>query len=265
MNHQRISTKRRKKRIILAVVALLVAFVAAVAVADQINLRLQLRAARSTDPQVRADALLKLAEARDVRGSEVVAQALEQEQDRAVLEWAGYAAVRLRDTDNLPLLRRRADEEPDDPIRAKLILFTAQLAARDIQLLDWLQAGARSSETWRQVGSAAGLLALGQPAGGHQLIDLAGQSEHPGHEMALVELRRIAGPMAEAVGRPIAWPEPGQEPTQRFREDLGKFWDEWGTASLLNDVLSLRYAMSPEWYELGRLRHARDKVARWFE
>ena len=115
------------------------------------------------------------------------------------------------------------------------------------------------------MGSAAGLLALGQPAGGRELIDLARQPEHPARMLALDELQRIAGPMAETVGQPIAWPEPGQEPTRNFWTELHQFWQRWGTARLLNDVLSQRYAKSAEWYELGRLLHARDKVARWFE
>jgi len=253
---------------ILAAIALPGVLVAAAAAADQINLRLQVRAARSDDPQARIEALRRIALEREVRASDTVAEILQQEQDRGVLEWAGYAAMRLRDPRNLPCLRRRADEEPDDATRAKLILFTAQLAVRDAQQidwLDWLEAGANSSEPWRQVGSAAGLLALGQPAGGRLLIGLASESDHPGHAMALVELQRIADPMAEAVGQPIAWPESGQEPTQHFWADLCQFWNEWGTVRLLNDVLSQRYAQSAEWYELGRLLHARDKVARWFE
>jgi len=115
------------------------------------------------------------------------------------------------------------------------------------------------------VGSAAGLLALGQPAGGRELIALASQSKHPARAMALLELQRIVNPMTEAVGQPVAWPEPGQEPAQSLWIDLRRFWDEWGTVRLLNDVLSQRYAISPEWYELKRLLHARDKVSRWFE
>jgi len=265
MKEQRIPTKRWKKRIILAGVALPGVIVAAVAVADQINLRLQVLAIRSADPRVRADSLQKLALGREVRASGAVAETLQQEQDRAALEWAGYAAMRFRDTRNLPLLRRRADEGPDDAVRAKLILYAAQLSGRDVRLIDWLEAGVNSSEPWRQVGSAAGLLALGQPAGGRQLIDLASRAEHPGHKMALAELQRIAGPMAEAVGQPLAWPEPGDEPAENLWIDLRRFWDQWGTVRLLNDVLSRRYPVSPRWHELKRLLHARDKVARWFE
>jgi hypothetical protein len=178
---------------------------------------------------------------------------------------AGYAAMRFRDTRHLTLLRRRADEGPDDAVRAKLILYAAQLSGRDVRLIDWLEAGVNASEPWRQVGSAAGLLALGQPAGGRELIELASRSEHPARAMALLELQRIVNPMTEAVGQPVAWPKPGQEPAQSLWIDLRRFWDEWGTVRLLNDVLSQRYAISPEWYELKRLLHARDKVARWFE
>lgn len=265
MNKQQKATKRWKKRVILAVIALPVVIVAVVAMADQINLRLQMMAVHSEDHKTRADALRILALKRETRASDVVAEVLEHEQNREVLEWAGYAAVRIRDTDNLELLQRRANEEPDDAVRAKLIIFTAQLSSRDVRLKDWLEAGVNSPEPWRQMGSAAGLLALGQPTGGRILIDLASQSEHPAHKIALDELRRTAGPMAEAVGQPIAWPKPRQEPAQNFWTDLRRFWDEWGTARLLNDVLSQRYALSADWYELGRLLHARDKVARWFE
>jgi len=257
--------KQWKKRAILAVLALPVAVAAAAAVADQISLRLQMSGVRGMDPKTRAKALCQLALKRETRASKTVAEELQKEQDRSVLEWAGYAAARIRDPGNLGLLQRRADEEPDDAVRAKPIIFTAQLSARDARLKDWLEAGVHSSQPWRQAGSAAGLLALGEPEGGRELIDLASQPEHPAHALALDELQRIAGPMAEAVGQPIIWPKPGQEHTPEFLTDLRQFWKEWGTTRLLNDVLSQRYAQSPEWYELGRLLHARDKVARWFE
>lgn len=258
-------TKRLKKRTIGIVIALPVVIVAAVAIADQVNLRQQMSAAQSIDTQARIKALSKIALQRETRASHIVAEALQNEQDRDVLGWAGYAAARIRDTSNLDLLQRRASEEPDDVVRTQLILYTAQLAGRDAQLKDWLESGAQSTEIWRQVGSAAGLLALGQPEGGRLLIDLASRGDHPGRHLALKELRRTVAPMAEAVGQPIAWPKPGEEPTETFWTDLRQFWNAWGTTRLLNNVLSKRYAKSAEWYELGRLLHARDKVARWFE
>jgi len=222
-------------------------------------------AARSTDAKTRIAALSKIALEREARATDVVAKALQNEKDRSVLEWAGYAAMRIRNAHNLELLQRRANEGPDDAVRVKLIIFTAQLSERDIRLKDWLETGAYSAKPWQQVGSAAGLLALGQPEGGRLLIDLASQGDHPGRELAFDELRRTVAPMAEAVGQPITWPKPGHQPDEHFWMNLRQFWQRWGTDRLLNDVLSQRYAKSAEWYELGRLLHARDKVARWFE
>ncbi len=266
MSDQPQTPQRRSIRVVLALVILAGLGVCAVAVADQVRLRTQLAACRNPDPAVRLKALDHFARQRDGRARRVLAEFLEREADRPVLERAGYAAMRIGDTGLLDPLQRRAAAGPDDAVRAKLVLYTARLSKRDARLVPWLAEGIKAEqEPWRQVASAAGLLYLGEPRGGPALIALARRPGSPAHALALAELGGLVGAMTETVGWPIAWPAPGVEPEPAFWASLDAFWKEHGTTRLLDDVLTRRTSRNPRVYELGRLIHARDKIAKWFE
>ena len=258
---------RRRASWIVAVVVILVGLgVSMFAVVDQVVLRLRLAACLNPDSAVRIRALSHFADNRDARVSDTLAGLLERENNRAVLEMAGCTAMRIEDVALLDTLQRRASQEPDDPVRAKLILYTARLSRRDVRLIPWLKAGVMADqEPWRQVASAAGLLYLGEPCGGPALIALARPPDHPAHAFALGELNGLVRPMTEAVGWPITWPMAGGEPETAFWDNLDEFWKTHGSARLLNDMLTRRFLRDPRWIELGRLIHARDKVTKWFK
>lgn len=218
------------------------------------------------DPEQRAAALLAIAGERDQQAREPVRVILAAEQDRPVLEMAAYTAMRLRDTAALPLLQTRADTGPDDAVRARLIQFAARLSNIDLRLSDWLrQASEDASQPWRQVGGAIGLLEVADPRGGPLLISIARSPQHPGNGLAIEALRLTVKPMTEAVGWPMPWPEDLATADDEFWKQLGGFWNQPGTLGLLSDIHNRRYAWDPQWYELNRLLHARDKVARFFE
>lgn len=262
------TTPRRQwpTRIALGLLILVGLAAAAAAVADQVNLRLQLAACRSPDARVRLKAFERLARERDARAGQAIAEALDRETDRAVLEMAGYAAMRIGDTALLGALQRVASQEPDDPVRAKLILYTTRLSRRDARLIPWLEAGLNAAqEPWQQVGSAAGLLQVGEPRGGPALMAVARKADPPVRAFAFGELRGLVESMTEAVGWPIHWPNAGSGPDADFWASLETFWSRHGTARLLNDVLTRLYDRDARLYELKRLIHARDKVAKWFE
>jgi len=254
------------KRIVVAVGVACSLAVVGLAAVDQIRLWGRLNACRSEDPDVRIKALSALAKERDARAAELVGEILQTEQDRAVLRAAGYAATRFRDKRNLPLLLARAEQGPDDPTRAWLLMYAGRLAAGNQNTTDRLRAWLNAEgEPWRQVGSAAGLLLMGCPEGGTALIAIAKDENHPGRVMAFQELRHIGRLMTETVGWPITWPETLADTDTSFWKSLSRFWRERGSRQLLNDVLAYRFGHDPKLYELRRLLHARDKVARWFE
>jgi hypothetical protein len=253
-------------RIALVLLILVGLGVAADVVADQVRLRRELAACRNPNPNVRLKALERFAQERDARAGQAIAEALDRQTERAVLEMVGYAAMRIGDTALLEALQRVASQGPDDPIRAKLILYTARLSRRDARLIPWLEAGlSATQEPWRQAGSATGLLQVGEPRGGPALIAIARQADQPVRVFAMNELRGLVEPMTETVGWPIHWPAANAEPDAAFWASLEAFWAQHGTARLLNDVLTRRYDRATRLYELNRLLHARDKVAKWFE
>ena len=52
------------------------------------------------------------------------------------MEHAGYAAMRLGDERGIALLQSRADDGPDDLVRARLMFFAARLSRRfDLRLV----------------------------------------------------------------------------------------------------------------------------------
>ena len=258
--------RRWTLRIIAALIILAGLGIAAAVVADQIRLRLQLADCRDPSPEVRIKALTKFAQERDPRASRVLPEILEKETDPAVLEIAGYTAMRIKDTNLLDVLQRRASQGPDDSVRAKLILYAARLSNRDVRLIPWLEAGVQADgEPWRQAASAAGLLQVGEPRGGLALIALARRPDAPARTLARNELDALVGPMTETVGWPITWPAADQEPDAEFWASLNTFWEQYGTARLLDDVLTRRFSWDPRVYELNRLIHARQKVAQLFD
>jgi hypothetical protein len=206
--------------------------------------------------------LQKAASERDHRLAGIVRKTLETTSDRVLLEAAGFAAMRMETVDTLPLLQKRADEGPDDPQRAQLVIYAARLSDRDLRLIEWLRQGTQSNEPWRRVGAAVGLLNVGQTEAGPLLIQMVRTSPAAVSGFALHHLRWVVGPMSEAVGRPISFP---QDNPAASVDAVERFWRDSVTIKLLNDVLLRLTVRDPDWAEIGRLIHARNRVAKWLQ
>lgn len=210
----------------------------------------------------RVEQLHQIGYRRDWRLAGLVLRMLDKPLTREDLGAAGYAAMRLGDLELLPILQARADEAPDDPTRAAMITYAARLSDSDARLSDWLSRGVASSEPWRQVGSAAGLMHIGRVEAGGLLIAAARSNDAEIAGYAMRELAWAAAPMASAIGRPIAWLDSETLPTDSASIDqLEQFWREHVTTKLLNDVLARLTLRDRDWVEMGRLIHARDRVA----
>lgn len=261
-------TEARKPRptlrpvgIVLAVIGLLGT---ATLLADQATLAWRCMGVRSSDAQRRESAIQAVADEREARAFEAVLDAFRRETNRTLLEKAGYALMRMGDRRGIEPLRRRADEGPDDWIRAKLIIYTARLADRDFRLIPWLKEGVRSPEPWRRVGSAIGLLELGRAEVGRTLAEWLPTLTPELRQFALKEFRkRIGEPMIQAAGVSLDWEGLEDAPAEDPRwTQLENFWQARASARLLNDVLTRQDQIDPDRHLMKRLLHARERAER---
>ncbi|MCL2329925.1 MAG: hypothetical protein FWC56_01320 [Phycisphaerae bacterium] len=219
--------------------------------------------------------LQQAAKNRDSRFESAIKSSLEMATDHEVIASAGYAAMRIKAIDILPLIQKRADEFiNDEGRRADLIVYAAKLAGRGdgthdplVQnVRDWLMQGTRSEESWRRTASAIGLLYAGRPEAGPLLIDIMRSSPPAVQEYAMRELALIARPLAETIGQPIAALE---NKTVLYDEvtlgQIEQFWKQYVTPQLFDDVLTRITSRDPDWAEIQRLIHARDRVARFIQ
>ncbi len=260
------NTRKRMKRLILAAGAVAVLTAGGFVTADRIHRQSLVSASLRDDPDAQIEAMIELLKMGDARAAEVSGAILAEGTERRLLSEAAYVVARSGDRQRVPLILARADEGPDDPTRARLMLHAGRLAGDDPVLAARFRSDLESpGEPWRRVGAAVALLEMGYPEGGPALVAIIGDPDHAGHAMAYAELARVGGMMTEAVGWPITWPETVAETDSDFWEKLVPFWESAGTSRLLNDVLAQRYGADPRWRQLRRLLHARNKVARWFE
>lgn len=203
---------------------------------------------------------------RDRRFTNAIRRTLQDSDDRVLLEAAGYAAMRIGASELLPLMRKRADEGPDDIQRAQLINYAGQVSNRDARLYDWLMAGVESAEPWRRVGSAIGLLHIGRTESGPLLSGIVREGPDETRALAMHNLAWIARPLGQAIGKPMPFLDVKPPPADSATLDqIDNFWTSHVTLSLLNDVLSRLTNRDPDWAEMNRLIHARDKIAKWLQ
>lgn len=213
----------------------------------------------STDPRERADAFYDSRYATRPEAVQRLLDAFQRESDVTVLSKGAYAIMCTQDPRGLPLLIRRAEEGPDREVRAEFIVYIARHEAGDESRMDWMRSVMNSREPWLRIGAAAGLLYLGQPDGGTELIALARQGNTEHRRFAMAQLRKVVQPMTEAVAWPVTWPEQeDSDPGTGFWNELDRFWEVHGHTRLLSDVLARLFGDDRDWRQLKRLLHARE-------
>ncbi len=262
-NDQQLKKRRRRWPFLVAAIPGLC--IVAVGMLGQLRLVMLKHQLHASDRQVRLEALKGLANDGADKAADELREILAGEQDRQLVGWAGYAVLRSQKPEGIKLLRQRADETIDDAVQAKLIIHAARLArfGEKQSLLSWLEQGVQSDQPWRRVGSAVGLLMVGEPRGGKLLIEIGRDGPIGTRALAIKWLHRVAEPMSEAIGQPIKqWPQKDENPADWSQVE--SFWNTHADRKLLNDVLERLEERDPQWYELNRLLHAREKVARLF-
>lgn len=252
--------------VVVAVVVLAAGGVAAGVLIDRARMRTELAAIRDPDPKVRHKALYNARRTSHQPVIDAIIEALRTDEDREVLRMAGYAAMYLRDPRGLELMLKHVESGPDDLARADFLAYIARYPGAGDSCRAVFDNALASTEPWRRVGAAAGLLELGDVRGGPVLIEIGRQAEPALSRYAVDYLERIAGPMAEAVGQRIDWPTPERPAIdEAWWDRMSEFWAGFATERLLNDVLDRRYRRDGKWKEIDRLLNARDRVALWLQ
>jgi hypothetical protein len=257
--HQKHKRRRRWLLLLLAGPGLGIVAVALFGQLRLVYLKQQLRAEQR---ETRLDAIKALADEGAPQAAGALREALAKAKDRQLIGWAGYAVMRSQDARGVDVLLEQAKQSKDDQVRAKLIINTARLArvGEYDDLRSWMRQGVESDQPWRRVGSAIGIMLVGEPEGGNFLIDIIiTNGSEKTRQIASKWLRRVTIPMSEAVGRPIEkWPDLNAD-----REDWSQiqiFWGQYVDSELLRDILERLEERDPQWYELNRLLHARQHV-----
>lgn len=252
-----------KRWMVLGVVLLVLVGIVAPAVQWQRQSYLQ-RRAKARDSAVRAAAFERIARQRYRPGLVSVLRALSQEDNREVLERAGYAAARIEASDAVPLLQQRVESGPDDTVRAALATYVARASGCDKALADWFRAGVDSDEPWRRVGSAAGLLELGLAEGGERLMAIMQEDDSSVRAFAYGKLLLVARPLTEAMGQPLHWP--GSANAFMDSSDwpkLQRLWREHVSTALVTDTLSRPHRTDERWHQIGRLLRGQQHLGYW--
>jgi hypothetical protein len=236
----------------------------ALATVEGNRLRRLHRGAGAEDPGVRAAAFERIARQRYQPALDMVLHALSAEEDREVLERAGYAAARMEARDAVPLLQRRVVSTPDDTVRAALATYVARASGRDTSLADWFRAGVESSAPWRRVGSAAGLLELGLAEGGERLMAIMQENDPGTRAFAYGKLVLLARPLTEAIGQPLHWPRNATA----FMDSpdwpkLQTLWREHVSTRFVTDTLNRPGRSDERWHQIGRLLRGRQHLGYW--
>lgn len=221
---------------------------------------------KSLDTAIRAEALTWIGYDKDPRACEPVRDLIAREEDRGILDLAAWAAVRLHDRAAIEPLLHRAETGPDDAVRANLLMSAARLSQRDIRLTDRFLADAQSAEPYRRMGGALGLMLIGDPQGGELAIRDLAEANGGLRNLGLNQLARVASPMTQAIGQPMEWLD-ARDPvaTNEQLAQLADFWRCYVTPKLLGDALTRVYVFDPQWFEMSRLIHARERVAKWLQ
>ncbi|UCG33696.1 MAG: HEAT repeat domain-containing protein [Phycisphaerales bacterium] len=247
-------------------VYVLILIAAGIAVGVWIDRRMEMRrwmnGLNSSEAPVRAKSCYRIGSRPTPAVVDAVCELLRSEQDPDVCEAACYALQKMEATDRLGLIGETIARLPDCPPLSKIIGYYVFLGGQ--QVLDDLREFANSGRTFTELGAGLGLLELDDVSGAEILLRYAAAQDPSVREYAAYLLRRYSEPMMEMVGQPedLATPD-GQGFSESQLAVVNTWWSERDRTRELRDYNDWTRRDDPQWHQLKRLKHARERASRF--
>jgi hypothetical protein len=216
----------------------------------------------SSEPFVRAKSCYRVGSRPSPAAVDAVCELLRTEQDPDVCEAACYALRKMEASNKLGLIRETIARLPDCPPLSKIIGYYVFLGGQ--QVLDDVSEFANSSRTYMELGAGLGLLELDDVSGAEILLRYAAAQDPSVRAYAAYLLRRYSEPMMEMVGQPedLATPE-GQGFSESQLAAVKAWWSQRDRTRELRDYNDWTRRDDPQWHQLKRLKHARERATRF--
>jgi hypothetical protein len=252
---------RRGKRWLLGIAGLVVLAGGVAWALPQIRYHEVLRRLNDPDRKVRLAACFELGSMPVPAGIPHLQRLLLEDSDREMVEAAGLGLSKTKDRGSLPVLRKAVERGPDDVFLAKLFQYLARLGGDGEAA--FLRTHAGSPEPWRAIGAASGLLEANDVSGGNVLLHYMESGTPDQKVFAADALLTYAGPMMDMIGQGMDLDVSSGMPLRDEQvAAVKRWWLQPSTGRLLNDYISWHRRPNPEWRQIGRLLHARDRAAR---
>jgi hypothetical protein len=244
----------------------LILIAAGITVGVWIDRRMELRrwmnGLSSSEAPVRAKSCHRIGSRPSPAVVDAVCELLRTEQDPDVCEAACYALQKMEATDRQGLIRETIARLPDCPPLSKIIGYYVFLGGQ--QVLDDVHAFASSGRTFTELGAGLGLLELDDVSGAEILLRYAAAQDPSVREYAAYLLRRYSEPMMEMVGQPedLSTPD-GQGFSEAQLTAVNAWWSERDRTRELQDYNDWTRREDPQWHQLKRLKHARERASRF--
>jgi hypothetical protein len=247
-------------------VYVLVLIAVGIAVGVWIDRRMEMRrwmnGLSSTEAPIRAKSCYRIGSRPSPAVVDAVCELLRTEQDPDVCEAACYALQKMEARDRLGLIRKTIARLPDRPPLSKIIGYYVLLGGNPV--LDDVREFANSGRTYRELGAGLGLLEIDDVSGAEILLRYAAAQDPSVREYAAYLLRRYSEPMMEMVGQPkdLATPD-GRGFSDAQLAAVKRWWSERDRTRELRDYNEWTRRDDPQWHQLKRLKHARERASRF--
>lgn len=245
----------RRRTIRLAVLGLFIA--AAGAAAGPIYVQYQAwqaeRAYRKGDGDTRRTALRLLGRLDTSRSRRVIREALTDPMPMARTA-AANAVFAGRYANLADDLWAAVQRETDSQVRGDMILLWSQLVG--VLAEPRLRELTESPDLNVRLGTAKGLLRLGETAAAKDVFAFAADADRFRRRDAQKELLLLARPMGVMIGQPIGTPDDkAGRWSRQYLEELQSWWQVHVTPRLLKDYLAWRYDKPGIWKKVDQLLH----------
>lgn len=263
MNNHVLDTGKRtvfRRYLRLAIPAAILTGVVAWA-APQIPAWQRMARLKDSNPETRAEAARKLGGRRNYIARDEIRNLITNDPDSKVRAAAVYAAVRLKDTDAVPLIQQTilAHPEMNDDYAARMIADLAVLGGDRPDIQNTLKQCSGAPQVFWQIGAAMAQVEAYQREGVHRLLALASQATPESQYFIQTQLKNYLNPVFRMLGAPMTVGDIADGSTRQAIDD---WWRENGHGRLLKDALGYQLKRDQAVHMVERLEHARLSVGK---